>query len=125
MKPATVALRDQLAAVLRATDGALSTDELAHQMPPISGRRLCHRWNCDGPPSNPFIITEVCGGDGMHTYTRRMHGPEVYPHLRAMERKGLCSRVHVPDHRPVYWLWTGPVDEVLLHELEAAWAASA
>lgn len=127
MKAATVALRDQICAVLSAdglipgTHFTLSTDQIAQQMAPITMTGRCHR-NCDGAAHNPYVQNLVCDGT-THTWQRRQWGTDVYRHLRAMETKGLVARVHVEYARSVYWRWTGP-SVAHVDDLEAAWSQS-
>lgn len=126
MNPSTPWLRDQLMAAMREA-GVLppSTDELAAKLPPESVAQPCRGdWRCHRSP-NPYITDFACDGE-VHTYNRKRHGAEVYPHLRALERKGLCKRFYVEGHRAVYWMALDPGAEASseVAALEQMWAMS-
>lgn len=122
MKAATVALRDQLAMALRGghtPSAAMSTNEVAGLMPPLVYTLGCPSW-C-GRPS--YLIEDVHLDATTHRVTRRQIGTDIYRHLRAMERQGLCTRVWLDDDRRVFWFWTGPPAE-FVDELEIAWSTT-
>lgn len=125
MNPITVHLRDQLLAALQTPQAPpFSTDELARMAPPIEMLTPCRTWLHDPTrPLSPNWISHDCVDHEHHVVRRYRMGPEVYPHLRALEKKGLCARTSFENDRRVFWQYTGaPVD---LSDLEAMWKASA
>jgi Fe2+ or Zn2+ uptake regulation protein len=73
VRPATVALRDQILAVLRDADGfPMATWAIAEATTP-------------GPGATP------------------MWNQEVYRQLYALERKGLVGKTRMPGWRSVFW----------------------
>jgi hypothetical protein len=49
----------------------------------------------------------------------RWAGHAVYPHLRMLEKRGVCRRVHDRALLGVMWEWCGPIED---DGLEAAFA---
>lgn len=127
MKAQNVALRDNLAAALRDADGLLSTDELAALMPrrievertpPGARWTPCaddhYRWRM-----NRFTEVVECRGNE-HVLSRQLLGPAIYPHLRALENKGLCERVRFRDDKRAFWRWVAPSEVDRAREVEIA-----
>lgn len=90
-KPAirTVAVRDQILAILREAADPLPTPQILVAM--SNGGRHCngpHNQECRSP-----------GGDCPAWWwcTPGPHGPPVYPQLRALERLGLVARAQYPN----------------------------
>jgi hypothetical protein len=129
MKPQNVALRDQLVAAIRESKVPISTPNLAK----VSGLPFlevewwmpCSR-ACEGQQVDPWgyqVLT--CYGEGVqsgetgpeinvrgspwgdvrHTVLMPPDSSRIYPHLRALERRGLIARVKLPDHRQVFWAY--------------------
>lgn len=94
----TVALRDQLAAILRDSDVPLKTPQLA-----IKSGLPWGEYTCLGLCSTVHAYAEntgkrivECHGDGQHRLAEPPPTTAVYPHLRALENAGVIARVHYP-----------------------------
>ncbi|MEE3755244.1 hypothetical protein [Mycobacterium intracellulare] len=94
-----VALRDQLAAILRDAPTPLSTPQLAFksglpwvefgfrgQCAFVHARAEVRRWR---------IV--ACSGDGDHRMAEPPSPRRVYPHLRALEKAAVIARVRYPN----------------------------
>lgn len=130
MKARTVALRDQLMAVLRDSRTPLSTPQLAAEsglpwwdVTFVGGCDITHAH----VQRSGYRLKE-CGkgrwpgeqGDQYHTVAVPPSPGQVYPHLRALEAKGLIQRVRIPDHRTMHWRRTAdPTDDNMNKLLEA------
>ena len=84
----TVAVRDQILAILRGADDPLSTPQILIRMG--NGGR-----NCNGPRPGSCRSPGDC--PAWCWSTPGPHGPPVYPQLRALERLGLVARAHYPN----------------------------
>lgn len=124
MNSNTTQIREQLIAAMQLAEVPLSTDDLANAAPPITFLTPCRTWYHDNlRPEHPSVLVNECQGDD-HLITRRRFGPEVYHHLRALERAGLCRRLKFDGQRRVLWQYTGQPPEALTL-LEELWEASA
>lgn len=100
-KPATVALRDQMLAIMRDAQAPLSTNEIIARCPMITSR---WRPRLDEPAFlQRYEVVERPRVVGEWVYLRRPMQMDVYPQLRALEVQGLCQRIWIPGDRSVYW----------------------
>lgn len=115
--PRNIAIRDQLAAAIKAADVPISTLQLALSAPPVLSQQPCHprlHWL-----SGPLIFHTHCDGI-THRVWRRPMPPEIYPLLRQLEGRGQVERWRVNADPRVFWVWTaGP--GIPLEQLERIW----
>lgn len=123
MNPVNVALRDALLATLRDAPLPMSTNELAEAAPWLPQTTEHQEWHHgglfgEGPPSH--IRDLVCDGV-TETYQMRRQGSSVYPHLRALEAKGLIVRSRFAGAYAAYWQAAPAALTVDVADLERMW----
>lgn len=119
MNPRTRMVRDQIGALLRSSDVAMSTPDIADQMPPIEEIVGCHanrRPHGRGQVKTNHLM-EICHGDHHHV-VRRPYYTEAYRYLAQMLAAGEVERLKFSGARVVFWRWIGPAP-VSVEELEA------
>lgn len=118
----SVALRDQLAAILRDAPTPLSTQQLAVKsgLPWVEFgiRGRCAFVHAQAEMRGLRIVS--CGQDGEHRMAEPPAPSRVYPHLGALEKAGVVARVRYPNAESI----TQATRDGALHQHMAAHAGN-
>jgi hypothetical protein len=125
MRDDTLAIRDRLLAVLRATDEALTTSEVCDRAGPyLEWRYRCIEWQHGPGWNNPYVALVECTGTAHLLSMNLSCNQRGYRELRFLQTRGFVRRFQVDGERSVRWIATGAHIQQEISELERMWAAS-
>lgn len=131
LAPHTTSLRDQIITALReAYPTALSTNEIAEQLPPIVCQQFCTpcHWWCGPNAQRPADIDILeCHGYDWHLIRRPRNNQDIHKHLCAMARRSRIVRLPYNRSANPCVFWTVKPDphiDAAIDDLEKAWATS-